>query len=138
MSSAEMHVKRFKCAPEVSFAPSFSSSLSFPSHPIRSRFHCSFRYSPHRRVNLFHVAVSSRVLTSCASYIVTGCIPPLFETSHGRDSSLFAGFFPSRARARCVRSAKESSLKYPPASCRAVNRVDAPRRPSPLSLKQAA
>lgn len=45
VSSAEMHVKRFKRASEVSSALSSSfSTSSFPSHPIRSRFHCSFRY----------------------------------------------------------------------------------------------
>ena len=107
----------------------FLSPLSFPSHPMRSRFHCFLSLRPHRRVNLFHVAVSSRISHElCASYIVTGCIPPRFETSHERDSSLFIyppanGFLPSCARNE--RSAKESSLKYPPASCRAVNRVDA-------------
>lgn len=41
VSSAEMHVKRFKRAPEVSFA------LSFPSHlSCDPRFHCSFRPAP--------------------------------------------------------------------------------------------
>lgn len=105
--SAEMHVKRFKRAPEVSFAlsSSFSSSSSFPSHPAISFPMLLSRHHPHRRVNLFHVAVSGRVPTSLrerALHIVTGCIPPRFETSHERDSSLFAyppasGFLPSCA-----------------------------------------
>lgn len=60
VSSAEMHVKRFKRAPEVSFA------LSFPSlTTLRSSFSIAPFARPRRRVNLFYGA-GSCVLTSSA------------------------------------------------------------------------
>lgn len=117
VSSAEMHVKRFKRAPEVSFA------LSFPSHPTILVSIAPFA-QPRRRVNLFYGA-GSRVLTSSARPPTRlGCILLRFETSHGRDSSLFAylpylptylsTLQPAATLTRPVaESAKESSLKYP-------------------------
>lgn len=118
VSSAEMHVKRFKRAPEVSFAPCRLRSRRRRRFPLtlRSPFHCSFRYHPHRRVNLFHVAVSSRrshelrereLLHRHRMHSTTA----RFETSHERDSSLFAyppanGFLPLYARARARNDGK--------------------------------
>lgn len=81
VSSAEMHVKRFKRAPEVSFA------LSFPSHPTRSSF--PLLLSPSLVVeSIFSTAPVAAF--SRARRARLGCILLRFETSHGRDSSLFA------------------------------------------------
>lgn len=103
---------------------------------LRSRFHCSFRYRPHRGVNLFHVAVSSRVLTSCT---VTGCIPPLWNEPR---TGLFIVCLPSSKRLSPFVYARWEALKRVLSSTllalAALLTASTPRRPLPLSLKRAA
>lgn len=130
VSSAEMHVKRFKRAAEVSFVLYRPRSRRRPRRfllTLRSRlptapfatslivesiFSTSLSVAAFSRMCELHRHRMHSTALKRATNGTLHCLPTLQQAA-------------SSLRVRAMGSAKESSLKYPPASCHAVNCVDA-------------